>query len=156
MADVLQLSLVELEWVISVITRIRDDLSQVYGESLHECAWACVTYIRRYITTSDFSRGIVLLYRLDSSLTIPTSQKSVYTDGLYSPRAMYECCKAGRIRGLCLHRVMNREHMTVLFSELHDMGSHKKLKATDTNHFPQTDCGTKVTWSSPRAHYEPW
>lgn len=77
--DVLQLSLVELEWVISVITLIRNDLSQVYGESLHECAWACVTCIRRHISTSEFSRGIVLLYRWDSSLTIPACQKSVFT-----------------------------------------------------------------------------
>lgn len=37
----------------------------------------------------------------------------------------------------CLHRVMNREYMTVLFSGLHDKGSHKKLKATDINHFPR-------------------
>lgn len=110
--DVLQLSLVELEWVISVITLIKNDLSQVYCESLQECAWACVTYIRRCITVPYVSRAIVLLYRWDSSLTILACQKSVDTDGLYSPRALYECYKASRIQGLCQHRVMN----TVFFS----------------------------------------
>lgn len=91
--DVLQLSLVELEWVISVITLIRDDLSQVYSESLRECAWACATCIRRYIATSDFSRAIVLLHRWDSSLTTPARQKSVDTDGLYSLRPYVNAVK---------------------------------------------------------------
>lgn len=131
--NVLQLSLVELKWVISVITLIRNDLSQVW--SLHERAGAFVTCIRRYITTSNFSRAIVLLYRWDSSLTIPACQKSVDTDGLYSPRALYECCKASRIRGLCLRRVMNGEYMTVLFSGLHDTGYHKK-KVKGDRHEP--------------------
>lgn len=48
--------------------------------------------------------------------------------------------------------------MTVLFSGLHDMGSHKKLKATDMNHFPR-QTGTQrlpeVPQSSLRLHYEP-
>lgn len=112
--DVLQLSLVELEWVISVITLIKNDLSQVYCESLQECAWACVTYIRRYITVPYVSRAIVLLYRWDSSLTILACQKSVDTDGLYSPRALYECYKASRVQGLCQHRVMNRVYSIFL------------------------------------------
>lgn len=43
-------------------------------------------------------------------LTIPACQKSVDTDGLYSPRALYECYKASRIQWLCQHRVMNRVH----------------------------------------------
>ncbi len=45
--DVLQLSLVEFEWVISVITLIRNDLSQVYCLCVQECAQAFVTFIRR-------------------------------------------------------------------------------------------------------------
>lgn len=62
------------------------------------------------LAAADVSRATVLPYRWDSSLTVLTCQESIYTDGLYSPGAIYEDCKASRIRELCLHRALNRAH----------------------------------------------
>lgn len=99
---------------------------------------------------------LCFLHRWDSSLTAAACQKSVDTDGLYSPRTLYECRKAGPIRGLRLHRVMNRAYMTVLFSGLHDTGFHKKLKATDMNHFPPRRTGPQRLPGVPQGCvYEP-
>lgn len=82
--DVLQLSLVELEWVISAITLMGEQsLSGINAESLDECAGACATCKGRFITTSEPQQtlcgGIVLLYRWDSSLTVHARQKSLFT-----------------------------------------------------------------------------
>lgn len=82
--DVLQLSLVELEWVISVITLIRNDLSQVYGESLNECARAWVTCKRWSITTSEAKETFVKVLCRCTGVT----HRSPYRP----------------VRSLCLHR----------------------------------------------------
>lgn len=99
--DVLQLSLVELEWVISAIALIGDDLSQVYAESRHECVWACVTCKRRCITASEaqgpflsfFFWGIVPFVQVGLiAHRTGVSEVCVCTDGSYSTGALCECC----------------------------------------------------------------
>lgn len=87
--DVLQLSLVELEWAIALIALIRDDLCQVCRESRRE--W-------RVQEGAFIPEPLCFLHRWGSSLTIlPPFQKPVDTDGLYSPRALYEYHKACRV-----------------------------------------------------------
>ncbi len=55
-------------------------LPGIRRESAWVCMSACDLYKKvAYITTLEFSRGIVLFYRWDSSLTIPLCQKSVFT-----------------------------------------------------------------------------
>lgn len=146
--NVLQLSLVELEWVISAITLIRNDLSQVYtvkvGMSAHEVVWLVKEGIEQ------LQRPWRLLSKHSASVQVGLiahhtglSEVCVCTDGLYSPKALYECCKASWIKGFCLHRVMNREYMTVLFSGLHDTGSHKKVKGNRHEPFPPDRLGHK-------------
>lgn len=119
---------------------------------LDECAWASVACLRRYITIY-VSRAIVLLCRWDSLLIIPACQTSVDTDGLYSPRALYECYKSSWIQGLW-HRVMNKVYEGIFFSLGYMTQGLVKCYGRQTwTTFPQTDWGTKVALG---LHYEPW
>lgn len=81
---------------------------------LDEWVWACVACLRRYITILYVSRAIVLLCRWDSLLIVPACRTSVDTDGLYSPRALYECYKSSWIQGLW-QRVMNEVYEGIFF-----------------------------------------
>lgn len=143
--DVLQLSLVELDWAIALIALIRDDLCQVCRESRRE--W-------RAQEGAFIPEPLCFLYRWGSSLTIPPPfQKPVDTDGLYSPRALYENHKAcrGALQGLCLHGLMNRVHYGIFLRACVTRGL---IKSRCDGRGPLSRGAQKVAQSSPRSHYE--
>lgn len=130
--DVLQLSLVELE---SFQPQLSSGTTSPRYTTVWMSAWACVACGRRYITILYVSTAIVLLCRWDSLLIVPACRTSVDTDGLYSPRALYECYKSSWIQGLW-QRVMNEVYEGIFFSGLHDTVPREMLWMTDMNHFP--------------------
>lgn len=127
--DVLQLSLIEFEWMISVISQWL--VPRIRWKSALVCMSLCDLYLihNHFRSPGDFYFVQVGLIAQHTGL----SEVCVCTDGLYSPKVLYECCKARRIQWLCLHRVMNRECMTVWFSGLHDMRSHKRQQTWTTS-----------------------
>lgn len=126
--DVLQLSLVEMEWAISVISQ--RPVPRVRWESALVCVSLCDLYLvhNHFRSPGDFFVQVGLIAHHAG-----LSEVCVCTDGLYSSKVLYECCKARRVQWICLHRVMNRECMTVWFSGLHDMRSHKRQQTWTTS-----------------------
>lgn len=113
--DVLQLSLVEMEWAISVISR---PVPRIRWESALVCVSLCDLNLvhNHFRSPGDFFVQVGLIAHHAG-----LSEVCVCTDGLYSFKILYECCKARRIQWFCLHRVMNRECMTAWFSGLHEV-----------------------------------